>query len=312
MYCPKCGNQLNEKTAFCPFCGADLTAYQNAPEVEPPKEIQFIEHKKEKEDNTIDKNFPRWLIFTLSGMAVLSVFIIVALFSESKKNTSNTAVSSTYRSSGSTYQPSASSTSTYRASTSTSGTTQQKITTFHTASLKNWTDEELKKRYGKTFSTFRPSNPQPMTYFVRCNTVKDPVTGRTSKGGRNHFTARHLPVNTNDVLTNSGNLRNAGLTLTSDPNKASFCLELNFYYVKSTTFTFSDGSRIYQYKGVLNATVKNLVTGKSIKSKEKSTYATYTGERVQRSMLNAAKGKQLYAGTPSLYLTDFPEGSSFF
>lgn len=43
MFCPKCGNQLNEGASFCPSCGTNLNEFQNpitTPETQPPVEQQ--------------------------------------------------------------------------------------------------------------------------------------------------------------------------------------------------------------------------------------------------------------------------------
>ena len=264
--------------------------------------------------------FPKWLIYTLGAMTLAAIIIIVALipaFQTNQANRSPSVSSPGYTSPARpstgtapyTYTPPATA-STVPSVTSPTGTTA-KQTVFNTALLKNWTDKALASRYGSSGS-FQPSNPKPMHYIVQCNTVMDPVTHSVSKGGRSAFSARHLPIDTDDVMQNSGNLRNAGLILTDDPNQATYLLELNFTYSPGRTFTFSDKSSVTQYQGTLNAVLKNLTTGQSIRCNSKKTYATYTGESVQQSMLNAAKGKQMYAGAPSLYLSDFPDNSSFF
>ena len=152
---------------------------------------------------------------------------------------------------------------------------------------------------------FKPKDPQPMYYIVCARPVIDPVTGKESAGGYDKNYTRHKPISTETLLKTSGKLSNGGLTLTSDPDKATFVLILSFNYKDTVTnFTFRDGSKVKQYNPLLTATLRNLITGEQIKTTKK-TYATYANERVYTSMLNAAKGKQLYGGAPTLNASDF-------
>src|SRR3972149_1888049 len=51
MYCPKCGNKVEEGMAFCPRCGASLkmeTPYQAAPTPSPPPVPPMKQEKAEK------------------------------------------------------------------------------------------------------------------------------------------------------------------------------------------------------------------------------------------------------------------------
>ena len=181
-------------------------------------------------------------------------------------------------------------------------------TVFTLSYLKNWTDEAIHEAYGvKDLAAFKPKDPQPMYYFVSVKPVIDPVTGKESEGGYDKNYTRHKPISTETLMKTSGDLASGGLTLTDDPDKATFVLILSFNYKDTVTnFTFKDGSKVKQYNPLLTATLKNLVTGKQITTTKK-TYATYANERVYTSMLNAAKGKQLYGGAPTLSAKDFKD-----
>ena len=176
------------------------------------------------------------------------------------------------------------------------------------ADLKNWNDAAFQEAYGvRGLDDFKPKDPQPMYYIVCAHPVIDPVTGKESEGGYDKNYTRHKPIDTARLLRTSGNLYNGGLTLTSDPDKATFVLILSFNYKDTVTnFTFRDGSKVKQYNPLLTATLRNLITGEQIRTTKK-TYATYANERVYTSMLNAAKGKRLYGDAPSLYATDFKD-----
>ncbi|NLJ70263.1 MAG: zinc ribbon domain-containing protein [Clostridiaceae bacterium] len=193
------------------------------------------------------------------------------------------------------------------ADTPTATTTDLTYTEFDWDILKNWNDQALQEAYGvDSLYTFTPNNPQPMHYIVSTDGVYDPVTGTESEGGYIHDYVRHYPISTDDLIRRAGKLKDSGLTLTDDPDQATFALILHFSYTDNIgTFRFADGSIINQYHGNLWADLVNLVTGEVIQSDVKNAYATYTNESVYTSMLNAAKGKQLYSDTPSLYAEDF-------
>ncbi len=180
-------------------------------------------------------------------------------------------------------------------------------TIFDESKLKNWDGETLLNATGVgDIYSFTPETPTPMYYIVCTDGVYDPVTGRESEGGYGSSYSRHLPISTDDLLYTSGNLQNGGLTLTDNPNEATYVLILHYSYENNIgTFTFSDGSVIPQYHATLDAELLNLVTGEILSSQTKSAYATYVNESVYTSMLDAAKGKQLYGGTIFLYSDDF-------
>lgn len=193
--------------------------------------------------------------------------------------------------------------------TPTPGPTKVPVLTFDRSLMKNWTDAAFSEAFGvHGWKDFKPSDPQPMYYIISATPVKDPVTGKESTGGYNKDTARHKPIDTERLMSVSGRVTASGLTLTDDPNKATFVLTLKLDYKdKIGTFKFSDGSRVNQYHPALHAVLINMVTGEELKANKKTTYATYANERVYTSMLNAAKGKQLYGDAPSLSATDFPD-----
>ncbi len=143
-----------------------------------------------------------------------------------------------------------------------------------------------------------------MYYIVCSEGIIDPVTGKESAGGFESNYTRHKPVAAETLLRRSGNLQDGGLVLTDDPGLATFALILEFTYNGTGTFTFKDKSKVTQYHGFLNASLLNLVSGHQIAT-DKKTFATYANESVYTSMLDAAKGKQLYANVPTLYANDF-------
>lgn len=182
-------------------------------------------------------------------------------------------------------------------------------TVFDEGKLKNWNEEALLTAAGVgDIYSFTPENPTPMYYIVCTDGVYDPVTGKESEGGYGQSYSRHLPISTDDLLRTSGNLQNGGLTLTDDPNEATYALILHYSYENNIgTFTYSDGTVIPQYHATLDAELLNLTTGEIILSQTKSAYATYANESVYTSMLDAAKGCQLYGGTIPLYSDDFED-----
>jgi len=141
---------------------------------------------------------------------------------------------------------------------------------------------------------FKPTDPRPMHFIVYATPVINPLTKRISTGGWTK-TDRYLPVNTQDVIRNNGQLKQTGgLILTDNPNHASLVLILSFEYVDGGTFTYEDNSRVKQYSAINKFELYNLLSGESIKT-EFYTNATYAGE--QYSVALSSKGKQMFAGT---------------
>lgn len=180
-------------------------------------------------------------------------------------------------------------------------------TVFDEEKLRNWSYEEIESTYGVPgINYFTPSSPKPMHYIVCADKVIDPETWVESEGGYGNSFSRHLPISTEDLLRTSGNLLDGGLTLTDNPDEATYVLVLHYDYTSNNgSFYYNDGTVIPQYHGTLNAELKNLITGEYIYSETKTGYATYANEMVYTAMLDNAKGKQLYGGTISLYADDF-------
>ncbi|MGB4609343.1 MAG: zinc-ribbon domain-containing protein [Saccharofermentanales bacterium] len=187
-------------------------------------------------------------------------------------------------------------------------TTEIRHTVFDESLLKNWNDQAMQEAFGvDSIFEFTPSNPQPMHYIVSTDGVYDPVTGKESMGGYTRNFSRHCPISANTLIRVSGELKEGGLTLTDDPNRATFALVLHFSYTDDIgTYRYEDGSIIDQYHSTLRAELVNLVTDKVLESEIRKAQATYTYESVYTSMLDAAKGKQLYGDAPFLCAEDFP------
>ena len=154
---------------------------------------------------------------------------------------------------------------------------------------------ELLKYDEQAVRNFTPSIPDQLHFIACINPVIDPVTGENSKGGFRFETARHNPVSAQEVYNWCGQITNTRLIRTTNPDTATFALIITFTYERPETFRFSDGSTVLQYNGSTKAELYNMITGKSIYTAAKKTEATYANERVYVSMLDAAKGKQLYA-----------------
>lgn len=160
--------------------------------------------------------------------------------------------------------------------------------------LKNWTDEAIEAACGVDGASFRPSNPQPLTCIVTCAPVIDPLTGAESEGGweRDH---RIYPADTNRVLNNCSNLSGFSLTLTDDPNLATFRAYITFTYKKGGTFNYRDkGAKIPKYDGVVTVKLVNLLTGESA-TMSQDCWCFYAGEGVRVSALDEGIGRQFYA-----------------
>ena len=114
-----------------------------------------------------------------------------------------------------------------------------------------------------------------------------------------------------EILTEIGGKENRGLLPTDDPNLATYVLILEFEYYKGGTFTYSDKTVIQKWNSRLIGTLRNMITGEEIKSKEKYSYSVYTGESVRKVMLENAKGKQLYGDAPTLSVSDFEQYNMF-
>jgi len=99
----------------------------------------------------------------------------------------------------------------------------------------------------KAVKRFKPANPDPLLYIACVKPFKDPVTRQEAYGGYNFDSARHYPVDAEDVLYRSGIIHNSQLKKTKNPNQATYALIITFQYKGTGTFTYNDGSRIKQY-----------------------------------------------------------------
>jgi len=164
-------------------------------------------------------------------------------------------------------------------------------------------EQEVKK--------FKPEYPDPEYYIICVNPIIDPVTKKESEGGYNFQYARQNPIDSNYVRMNSIYKYDSFLGETKDPNFATYALIITFAYNHTGIFTFADDSTIIQYHGTTKAELYNMITGESIYTNEKKTYATFAGESVQTSMLDAAKGKQMYAHSSVIGKRDFENFDEF-
>jgi tetratricopeptide (TPR) repeat protein len=165
----------------------------------------------------------------------------------------------------------------------------------------------------KAVKQFKPESPNPKYFIVCAGPVKDPVTGEESQGGYDKNYARHNPADAEDVRWYAGSIRDSSLMKTEDPNLATYAMIITFKYVfHGNYFHHSSGAATPKYVGIAKAELYNMVTGKSIFSDEKETYATYVGESVYTSMLDAAEeAGQLYAGPGSFDKDDFKGFDAF-
>lgn len=174
---------------------------------------------------------------------------------------------------------------------------------FDTNLLKNWNDAAIKEAYGVSAADFRPSNPQPLTYIAAMEPVIDPKTGRESEGGYSREHRIH-PVSTSDVFWKAADLSLFSLTLTDDPDLATYRASIAYQYVKDGLFNYSEGkARIPKYTGVLTVTLTNLLTGESASVSHKN-YSFTVGESVRKSIVDEGIGKQFYGGCSRLQEKD--------
>lgn len=167
---------------------------------------------------------------------------------------------------------------------------------FSLSQLVNWSDEALMEAYGASSADFRPSNPQPLTYIASIDPVIDPVTGRESEGGYSREHRTH-PISTNDAFWTAANLSAFGLSLTDDPNLATYLAHISYQYVSNGKMTYSN-KKIPLYKGVLTVTLTNLLTGERIQA-GRECYC-FPEQHVRASIVDEGIGHQFYGGPGSL------------
>ena len=73
MYCKKCGKMVEDGSAFCPYCGADLRE-QQVEEVKESEEAEVLEATPTNEDNG------PWKVFALLGFILGIVSLAGSLF----------------------------------------------------------------------------------------------------------------------------------------------------------------------------------------------------------------------------------------
>ena len=168
--------------------------------------------------------------------------------------------------------------------------------------LKNWTDEAFQEEYGMSAAQFRPSDPQPLYYIVTCDPVIDPRTRRESEGGWS-YQHRTEPASVEDVLESTADLSSFGLTLTDDPNRASFQAQISYQYVRNGSFNYrQEGAKIPMYKGVLTIRLINMLTMKSAAAKQDCW--CFPEDSIQRNVLDEGIGGQFFAGPVALQNSD--------
>ncbi len=169
---------------------------------------------------------------------------------------------------------------------------------YDSALLVNWTDDAIREAYGVKASAFKPSDPQPLTYIVTCEPVIDPRTGRASDTSWTYL-HRTQPACAEDVLDAAADLSAFSLTLTDDPNRATYRAVISYKYSSDGYFSYhSQNARIPMYKGVLTVTLKNMLTGESAKASRDCW--CFPEDRIEVSVLNEGIGERFYAGPKAL------------
>ena len=200
-------------------------------------------------------------------------------------------------------------------------------TTYDAGDLKNWNSESLEAAYGVSdITAFTPADPQPRFYIVVARDVIDPETNAVSEGG--HYEGKYtpgqkqqekkwLPADTDDLLSRGSYIKDSALTLTGDPNKASFALVLDMNYTDSvSSYTYENGRTIPVYNSTLNAELVNLTTKETLKSKtlHADPYIKNVDARtyIEALALEKAQGTgRLFGGVPTLDPNDFTGYWSF-
>ena len=200
-------------------------------------------------------------------------------------------------------------------------------TTYDSGNLKNWNGEALEAAYGVgDITAFTPADPQPRFYIVVARDVIDPETNAVSEGG--HYEGKYtpgqkqqekkwLPADTDDLLSRGSYIKDSALTLTGDPNKASFALVLDMNYTDSvSSYTYENGRTIPVYNSTLNAELVNLTTKETLKSKtlHADPYIKNVDARtyIEALALEKAQGTgRLFGGVPTLDPNDFTGYWSF-
>ena len=193
-------------------------------------------------------------------------------------------------------------------------------TKYEKENLKNWNAEALEEAFGiDDIYAFTPADPQPLCYIVSANEVIDPRTNAAAEGGYysggSHYNTAWNPVSTNDLLSRASLLKDSALTLTDDPDKATYALILDMNYTdKVGSFTYQQVFKFPVYYSTLNAVLLDLTTKKTLQSKTLTSdpYKYINGrEYIEEEVLEKAKRQQLFSPVPTLTITDFPDYWSF-
>lgn len=202
----------------------------------------------------------------------------------------------------------------------------QRLTTYDSSDLKNWDDGALAAYGADDITDFTPTDPQPCFYIVVARDVIDPDTHAVSEGG--HYEGGYtpgqkqeekewLPADTDDLLSRASYIKDSALTLTDDPNKASFALILDMNYTDSVgSYTYENGRKIPVYNSTLNAKLLNLTTKETLESKTLNAdpYIKNIDARTYievQALEKAEETGRLFGGVPTLDTSDFSGYWSF-
>lgn len=190
------------------------------------------------------------------------------------------------------------------------------IPNFDPALLKNWTPKALKPYGASDITSLHPTDPQPMHYIIVAEEPINPLTGEVSEGGlyeTGHGYGRvTYPASVQDLLEHGGIIENSGLTLTDDPNRASFALLLRIEYTRylDSVSSGEDTLTFTSYYCTLHAELLDLVSGKTLEAAELTEDPFYQNgldinEYIDSRYVEAAKDSQLFCSIPTLSAEDF-------
>ena len=183
-------------------------------------------------------------------------------------------------------------------------------TVFDKEKLKNWNAAAMMETYGvDEIRQFTPSDPQPDFFIVVAEDVINPSTGEISKGGYYSDREKLNPVDTEDLLDKASYIEKMGLTLTDDPDKASFALILTLNYTDNVSKFHPGGGQLSVpvYYATVRAELLNLKTKQSLISKDVigSPYTMRNGTRYLEEYVIKAVSS-IFGPVPKLTVKDFP------
>jgi len=165
--------------------------------------------------------------------------------------------------------------------------------TYDRSLLVNWTDEAFMEHYGVHARDFTPADPQPLTYIAMCMPVINPLTGQESEGGLSYY-HRTVPASKESVLERVSDLSQFSLTLTDDPDQATFLAVFEYTYSHLGDFSYNDKNAIIpMYTGILTVTLYNMITGENASATRNCWVFPETS--IERSVLDEGIGKQFFA-----------------